>query len=164
MVLLIELPILLLLLAREVVPKASGGRLLGLSWSNRATFFFFMILELSNKSISYLSSLISSLVVLYLSVDHRHVLEISNIVVLNHENSTADFDDVVDFQWVKGTDLSLSTKTEPGSVGGPNVLKIEALSFTLLSSTICDLRMEIAHLRVFLNVECIVHISTNAQS
>ena len=108
--------------------------------------------------------MISALIVLYLSIDHWHVLEISNIIILNHKNSTADFNDVVDLQWVKGTDLPLGTETEPGSVGGANVLQVESLGFTLLSSAVSDLRVEIAHLRVFLYVKCIVHISADAQA
>ena len=76
-----------------------------------------MILELSNKTIPNLSTLVPSLVILDLSIDDWHVFKIGNIVVLNHKHGATDLDNVVDFQWVKGADFSFGTQTEPGPVG-----------------------------------------------
>ena len=71
-----------------------------------------MILKLSDQSITTrtnLSSLISSLILILihiLSVYNWHVLKIGNIVVLNHKYSAANLDDIIDFKWMKCTDLS----------------------------------------------------------
>ena len=65
---------------------------------------------------------------------------------------------------MQGANLPLSTKPEPGTVGRTNILKIKALLFaTTLRATwaIRDLSVEIAHLRVLLYIEGIVHVSTN---
>lgn len=67
-----------------------------------------MVLELGNQSVSNLASLVTSLV-LNLPVDDRHVLEVGNIVVLNHKHGATDLDDVVDLQGVQSTDLTFST-------------------------------------------------------
>ena len=88
-----------------------------MSRGNRAALLFLVILELCNKTIPNLSTLVSSLIILNLSIDHWHVFKIGNIVILNHKHSATDLDDVVNFQRVKGANFSFSTQTEPGPVG-----------------------------------------------
>jgi hypothetical protein len=117
LLLLLDLPILLLVIVRKVVTKTSCWSLLRLCWCYRATLLFFVVLELSNEPISNLSSLIASLIVLYLSIDHWHVFEICNIIVLDNKNSAANFNDIVYLKWVKSTNLSFSTESKPGSIG-----------------------------------------------
>jgi hypothetical protein len=114
--LVIELPVLLLLLILEIISKSSRLSDLRLSRGNRAALFFLVILELCNKTITNLSTLVPSLIILNLSIDHWHVFKIGNIIVLNHKHSATDLDDIVDFQWVEGADFSFSTQTEPGPV------------------------------------------------
>ena len=88
-----------------------------MSRGNRAALLFLVILELCNKTIPNLSTLVSSLIILNLSIDHWHVFKIGNIVVLNHKYGATDLDDVVNFQRMKGADFSFSTQTKPGPVG-----------------------------------------------
>ena len=88
-----------------------------MSRGNRAALLFLVILELCNKTIPNLSTLVPSLIILNLSIDHWHVFKIGYIIVLNHKHSATDLDDIVNFQWVEGADFSFSTQTEPGPVG-----------------------------------------------
>jgi hypothetical protein len=91
-----------------------------------------MVLELSNKSVTCLSSLVTSLV-LHFSVNHWHVLKVGDIIVLNNEHGAADLYNIVYFQWVQCADFALCRKPQPGSVGTADILKIESLSFSLFS-------------------------------
>ena len=67
---------------------------------------------------------------------------------------------------MQGAYFSLSTQPEPSSIGWSYVLKVKAL---LLSATLWatravrDFGMEIAHLRVFLHIESVIHISADAE-
>lgn len=76
-----------------------------------------MILELCNKAIPNLSTLVSPLIILNLSINHRHVFEIGNIVILNNKHGATDLDDIVNFQWVKCAYFSFCTQTEPSPIG-----------------------------------------------
>jgi hypothetical protein len=102
--LLVELPVLLLA-SLKVVAKARR-------WSmyrrraDRATFLFLVVLELGDEAISNLSPLATSLI-LNLAVDHGHVLQIGDIVVLHYEDCASYFDYIVNFEWVQSADFSL---------------------------------------------------------
>ena len=99
-----------------------------------------------------------------LAVDDRHVLQLRNITVLDHEHSATDLDDVVDVQRVESTDLSLCAESEPRSVCRADVLEIEALLLSVTALAIINLCMEVAHLGIFLDVERVVHISPDTEA
>ena len=123
-----------------------------------------MILELCNKTIPNLSTLVTTLIILNLSIDHWHVFKIGNIIVLNHKHGATDLDDIVNFQWVEGADFSFSTQTEPGPVSWSHILEIEAWGFALLTLAVSNLGVKVTHLWIFLHVKCIIHISAYAKA
>lgn len=60
--------------------------------------------------------------------------------------------------------FSFWTESKPCSVCWADILEIESLGFVIWTWVIWYLRMKVAHLRILLNVESIVHISSDAQA
>ena len=59
--------------------------------------FLLLVLELCNQAISSLTSLVAALVLNVLPVDHWHILQCCDVIVLDHEYCAADFDYVIYF-------------------------------------------------------------------
>ena len=68
---------------------------------------------------------------------------------------------------MKRTDLPLRTQPQPSPIGRPNVLKVEPLRLahrSFLPAAIGDLGVEVAHLRILLNVEAVLHVAADGQA
>lgn len=83
-----------------------------------------------------------------------------DIGTFNLENCTSDFEVVTDPYLVQLTLFPFCRQPEPGPVCGSNVGQQE----TRCLVAVANLGMEVTHLRVFLDAECIVGVATNRQS
>ena len=72
---------------------------------------FLLVVELSNQAISILPTLVTSLILLliFILVENWVTLDIVWIIVLDYEDSAANFDDVVYFECMQGTDFAFCT-------------------------------------------------------
>ena len=140
--------------------------------NTRILLLLLLVLKLSYKTVAtgaHLSSLVSSLALAHniLFIDDWHIFERWDVISLHNKHCASYFDNVIDLQRMQRADLSLGTESEPSSICWSNILEVKALLLaTTLRATwaVCNLCMEIAHLRVFLNVESIVHISSNTKT
>jgi hypothetical protein len=101
-------------------------------------------------------------------IDHRQVLQIRYVIILHHKYSAADLYYIVDPQGMQTALLTLSREAEPGAVRRSHILKVKTF-LTLsclvgLGLEIGDFGVEITHLRVILDTEGILHVSSNAEA
>lgn len=126
--------------------------------------FLVLVVELRNQSGAAIHVLVTMVRLIAQSAEDLLSLHACQFVALHDEYSRADLNDVIDLQRMQGGDLAFGRKAKPGTVRRANILQVKALRLVGRAWMVADLGVEVAHLRVFLNVETILCVATDRKA
>ena len=103
-------------------------------------------------------------------VDDWHVLQVVDVRALDDKDGAADLEDISDAQGMERALLALGAQSKPGAIGRAYICEVEPLPLLLVRpgwsnrGLVANLCVVVAHLRVFLDTECVLLVTTNGQA
>lgn len=132
-----------------------------LSKLTRLVLLLILMVELSDEAGASAQILVALVRLIAEAAKNLLRLHTRKLIALHDEDGRPDLDDVVHLQRVQGGHLALGREAKPGPVRRADILQVEALRLVWRAGMVADLRMEVAHLGVFLHVETILGVATN---